>query len=200
MRLYEFKNNDASIDVIVTTDGCGEQKNVFITTTPTGPGYKVAGTIPERSGSIQTLGFDFVNGTMRKHQDFIDFATKTGLQLIQWNEGLKESSPIILVPLGGLFNYVFTVTSPVSFVKAGEAKALTIVSTKQKIVNGALVGNVTNVSTTGVVTSGQAQFSIAGTTVTAKANAGTTNISGSVELTQAESGKKIVVNLTQLGV
>lgn len=196
MRLYEFKNVDGTIDVTVTTDGCGNQKRVFITTTPTGKGYAKAGPTGT-DPSIQALGFPFVAGTEVDHNDFISFAEKAGLQLLQWNEGLGEPS-IELVTKDGSFVYTLTVTSPVNFVKAGETKALVIVSKKQKTVNGIPEGALIDVATT--VTATGTGFTVSGKSIVAAANAGTTANNGTATVTQTEGGKKVVVSLIQAGV
>lgn len=200
MRLYEFKNADASIDVIVTTDGIGEQKNVFITATPTGPGYAISGTIPEGDGTIQSLGFDFVNGTMREHQDFVNFAIKANLQLLQWNEGFGERASIEVVELGGPFQYTLSAVSPLEFPKAGATKTLSITSTKQKLVDGVPTGNVLDTDTTETLVGTSSTFQFDGTSVTAPANAGTTVLEGEIKVVQIGSGKTTSILLTQAGV
>lgn len=200
MRLYEFKNADASIDVIVTTDGIGEQKNVFITATPTGPGYTTSGTIPEGDGTIQSLGFDFVNGTMREHQDFVNFAIKANLQLLQWNEGFGETTPIEVVELGGPFQYKLSAVSPIEFPKEGATKTLSITSTKQKLVDGVPTGDVLDADTTETLVGTSSTFQFNGTSVTAPANAGVTVLEGEIKVVQVGSGKTTSIILTQAGV
>lgn len=191
MRLYQFKNTNNSINVTVTTDGIGEQKRVFITATPTGPGHKTSGTIPEDSGAIQALGFDFVVGTQRDHQDFVDFAEKAGLDLIQWNEGSTDKD----------YLYTLTVTpTTLSFDKEGGTKSLNIISTKQKVVNGAPTGTSIPVSIVNHVISGGAEFTAAGNVIIAKTNTGPSTLSGTAKILQIEGGKRVDVTLSQAGV
>lgn len=189
MRLYEFKNNDRSIDVTVTTDGSGEQKRVFITTTPTGPGYSKAGPTTGKP-SIQAFGFPFVAGTEVDHQDFVSFAERTGLDLIQWNEGLGDKDYV----------YTFIVTpTALSFDKQGGKKFLDIISTKQKVVKGIPTGTPIPISIVGHVISGGTEFVSTGNEVTAKANPGPSSLSGTVKILQIESGKRVDVTLSQAG-
>lgn len=198
MRLYEFKNGDGSIDVVVTTDGLGDQKKVFVTDTPTGKGYQVSGSIPESSGAIQALGFYFTAGVAYDHRDFVVFAEKAGLQLLQWDEGLGTTMTEV-VSLDGTYVYTLSVESPVNFVKAGETKALTIASTKQKVIDGVPQGSPetipTNISSvTGV------GFSASGTSIIATENTSSTERTGTAVVTQDISGKSVEVSLIQAGV
>lgn len=198
MRLYEFKNSDGSIDVVVTTDGLGDQKKIFVTETPTGKGYQVSGSIPETSGAIQALGFNFTAGMSYDHRDFVVFAEKAGLQLLQWDEGLGTTMKEI-VPLDGTYVYTLSVVSPVNFVKAGETKALTISSAKQKVIDGVLQGSPETIPTniSSVIGVG---FSASGTSIIATENTGSTERTGVAVVTQDVSGKSVEVSLLQAGV
>lgn len=201
MRLYEFKNADGSIDVVVPTDGIGNQKRVFITETPRGisvPGDQTP-TPPNPDNDILSMGFDFVAGTMREHLDFILFAANSGLQLIQWNEGLGETSPEELVPANLAFNYAITATpATLSFAKDGETKSFEVVSTKTVTSESAIKGMVINVPFTAAITG--TGFTLAGNTVTAEANTGAER-TGTVTLTQSQpetGAKTATVGLTQV--
>lgn len=88
MRLYEFKDKEGTIDTIVVTDGCNDQKNVFITETPRNV-----------NDAILAMGFNFVVGTEVMHQDLVKFATDNELQLLVHHEGLQnEIEEVVALP------------------------------------------------------------------------------------------------------
>lgn len=78
MRLYEFKKADPAIDTVVVTDGCNDQKRVFVTETPR-----------NANAEIQAMGFNFQVGESYMHEEFVDFATKNGLQLLVHHQGIQ---------------------------------------------------------------------------------------------------------------
>lgn len=193
MRQYEFKNKDGDIDVIVITDGIGEQKRVFVTETPRGISYPgdVTPTPPNSNNKIFEMGFNFISGVLYEHLDFVMFARKNGLQLIQWNEGLGELSPEVIV---SFVEYVFTATSPVQFTAAGEKKVIAITSTKKED-----SGTVEDTAYTGEITKGADVFtwSAADHSVTASANASAVVKTGELTLTQTDTGNVVKVVLNQ---
>lgn len=85
MRLYEFKNNDDTLDLILVTDGIKGQERVFITESPR---EVVEGSLAK----TQALGFNFEAGKEIVHNEVIDFALTNDLECIEWDEGLKNEA------------------------------------------------------------------------------------------------------------
>ena len=85
--------------------------------------------------------------------------------------------------------------SSLSFAGAGGTKSFTVTSTKQKKVNGVNSGSPVSVGYSNSVSG--SGFSISGNSVTAKNNASSSSRSGTVTVTQGESGKKVTVSLSQ---
>ena len=85
--------------------------------------------------------------------------------------------------------------SSLSFAGAGGTKSFTVTSTKQKKVNGVNSGSPVSVGYSNSVSG--SGFSISGNSVTAKNNASSSSRSGTVTVTQGESGKKVTVSLAQ---
>lgn len=200
MRLYEFKKSDKNIDVVVVTDGINDQKRVFITETPRGlpiPGKVMPKDDTNPNLAILEMGFNFVAGTEREHLDFILFAINNGLQLIQWNEGLGETTPVELVPENMEVEYSVTADpTTLSFAAAGETKSFNVKSIKTVTTEGDYKGMIIDVNYKTAITGDG--FSLNGLAVTASANTGAVR-SGTVTITQLEgdSPKTASVTLSQ---
>lgn len=198
MRLYEFKNQAGEIDVTVVTDGLGEQKRIFVTETPRGisvPGDMTPPS-PNPNNDIIKMGFDFVAGTQREHLDFVRFALKNDLKLIQWNEGLNELSPIEVVEG---YNSVFTVNpTEATFIKASAPDVtLTIVSTRTPWGES----GAEEIPFFAEITKGADHFSFDPSTknISAKDNTTGEDILGTLVLKQSYSEKQVVINLISEG-
>lgn len=198
MRLYEFINQDKSIDVTVVTDGIANQQKIFITETPRG--ISVPGQIetsPNTNNEIFGMGFNFVSGTERYHNDFVQFARSNNLELIQWNEGLGEVSPETVVTGS---NAVFTADpSSLSFAKtAAPAQTVEVVSTLTP-----WGGVAANLPFEGYISKASSVFSVDLTKtpieVSAVDNPTAEDILGELTLLQPYTGKKVVVSLTSKG-
>lgn len=200
MRLYEFKKAADNIDVVVVTDGVGEQKRVFVTETPRGisaPG-DMTPTPPNPNNKILEYGFNFVAGVMYEHLDFLLFAIDNGFQLIQWNEGLNEESPIELVPEELEFEYAISVDpTAITFAAAGETKSFSVTSTKKVTSEGILKGMITECKFTPTITGTGFTYGT-GNTIVAAANTGAQR-TGTATFTQTEgdSPKSASISLTQ---
>lgn len=98
MRLYRFIDTDSKINVTVVTDGCQNQKNVFITEIRgiVSPGYTEASE-DEIAGSnaIIALGFPFVVGTEVTDEEFRAFASTNDLTLEITPEELNGEVEVI---------------------------------------------------------------------------------------------------------
>jgi hypothetical protein len=198
MRLYEFKNSDKNIDVVVATDGSGEQKKVFITETPRGipiPGNTSA--IDNPNSAILEMGFDFVAGTEREHLDFLLFALNNGLQLIQWNEGLGEISPIELLPEKMEFGDYKVEADPteLSFTAAGGSDSFTVKSTKTVTSEGFVKGMIVDVKYKVEITGDGFSLNDTEDMVIASANTGAGR-SGTVTITQLEGDSPATASIT----
>lgn len=200
MRLYEFKKAADNIDVVVVTDGVGEQKRVFVTETPRGisaPG-DMTPTPSNPNNKILEYGFNFVAGVMYEHLDFLLFAIDNGFQLIQWNEGLNEESPIELVPEKWEFEYAISVDpTAITFAAAGETKSFTVTSTKKVTSEGILKGMITECKFTPTITGTGFTYGT-GNTIVAATNTGAQR-TGTATFTQTEgdSPKSASISLTQ---
>lgn len=199
MRLYEFKNSDKNIDVVVVTDGIGDQKRVTITETPRGisaPG-DVTPTPPNPNNEILGMGFDFVAGTEREHLDFLLFALNNGLQLIQWNEGLGETSPVELLPEKLEFgNYKVEVDpTTLSFAAAGGSESFAVKSTKTVTSEGIVKGMIVDVKYKTEITGDGFSLNDTKDTVIASANTGAER-SGTVTITQLEGDSPVTASIT----
>lgn len=88
MRLYEFKKATPSIDVVVVTDGCNDQKRVFVTETPRNLG-----------DDILAMGFNFQVGESYMHEEFVKFAEDNELQLLVHHQGIQtEIEEVVAEP------------------------------------------------------------------------------------------------------
>lgn len=95
------------------------------------------------------------------------------------------------------WNYYLTVSpTSMSFGAGGGSKTFTVSSYKRKVLNGVEQSGDTSVSLKSTTISGTG-FSLSGTTVSASANEGTSNRTGTVTITQNESNKTLTVNLSQ---
>lgn len=97
------------------------------------------------------------------------------------------------------WNYYLTV-SPTSmlFGAGGGSKSFTVSSYKRKVLDGVEQSGDTSVSLKSTTISGTG-FSLSGTTVSASANEGTSNRTGTVTITQNESNKTATISLSQSG-
>lgn len=95
------------------------------------------------------------------------------------------------------WNYYLTVSpTSMSFGAGGGSKSFTVSSYKRKVLDGVEQSGDTNVSLKSTTISGTG-FSLSGTTVSASANEGTSNRTGTVTITQNESNKTATINLSQ---
>lgn len=99
----------------------------------------------------------------------------------------------------GTWNYYLTVSpTSMSFGAGGGSKSFTVSSYKRKVLDGVEQSGDTSVSLKSTVISGSG-FSLSGTTVSASANEGTLNRTGTVTITQNESNKTATISLSQSG-
>lgn len=97
------------------------------------------------------------------------------------------------------WNYYLTVSpTSMSFGAGGGSKSFTVSSYKRKVLDGVEQSGDTSVSLKSTVISGTG-FSLSGTTVSASANEGTSNRTGTVTITQNESNKTATISLSQSG-
>lgn len=97
------------------------------------------------------------------------------------------------------WNYYLTVSpTSMSFGAGGGSKSFTVSSYKRKVLDGVEQSGDTNVSLKSTTISGTG-FSLSGTTVSASANEGTSNRTGTVTITQNESNKTATISLSQTG-
>lgn len=97
------------------------------------------------------------------------------------------------------WNYYLTVSpTSMSFEAGGGSKSFTVSSYKRKVLDGVEQSGDTSVSLKSTVISGSG-FSLSGTTVSASANEGTSNRTGTVTITQNESNKTATISLSQSG-
>ena len=97
------------------------------------------------------------------------------------------------------WNYYLTVSpTSMSFGAGGGSKSFTVSSYKRKVLDGVEQSGDTSVSLKSTTISGTG-FSLSGTTVSASANEGTSNRTGTVTITQNESNKTVTISLSQGG-
>lgn len=97
------------------------------------------------------------------------------------------------------WNYYLTVSpTSMSFGAGGGSKSFTVSSYKRKVLDGVEQSGDTNVSLKSTTISGTG-FSLSGTIVSASANEGTSNRTGTVTITQNESNKTATISLSQSG-
>lgn len=97
------------------------------------------------------------------------------------------------------WNYYLTVSpTSMSFGAGGGSKSFTVSSYKRKVLDGVEQSGDTSVSLKSTTISGTG-FSLSGTTVSASANEGTSNRTGTVTITQNESNKTATISLSQTG-
>lgn len=97
------------------------------------------------------------------------------------------------------WNYYLTVSpTSMSFGAGGGSKSFTVSSYKRKVLDGVEQSGDTSVSLKSTTISGTG-FSLSGTTVSASANEGTLNRTGTVTITQNESNKTATISLSQSG-
>lgn len=97
------------------------------------------------------------------------------------------------------WNYYLTVSpTSMSFGAGGGSKSFTVSSYKRKVLDGVEQSGDTSVSLKSTTISGTG-FSLSGTTVSASANEGTSNRTGTVTITQNESNKTATISLSQNG-
>lgn len=95
------------------------------------------------------------------------------------------------------WNYYLTVSpTSMSFGAGGGSKSFTVSSYKRKVLDGVEQSGDTNVSLKSTTISGTG-FSLSGTTVSASANEGTSNRTGTITITQNESNKTATISLSQ---
>lgn len=97
------------------------------------------------------------------------------------------------------WNYYLTVSpTSMSFGAGGGSKSFTVSSYKRKVLDGVEQSGDTSVSLKSTTVSGTG-FSLSGTTVSASANEGASNRTGTVTITQNESNKTATISLSQSG-
>lgn len=97
------------------------------------------------------------------------------------------------------WNYYLTVSpTSMSFGAGGGSKTFTVSSYKRKVLDGVEQSGDISVSLKSTTISGTG-FSLSGTTVSASANEGTLNRTGTVTITQNESNKTATISLSQSG-
>lgn len=97
------------------------------------------------------------------------------------------------------WNYYLTVSpTSMSFPASGGSKSFTVSSYKRKVLDGVEQSGDTSVSLKSTTVSGTG-FSLSGTTVSASANEGISNRTGTVTITQNESNKTATISLSQSG-
>lgn len=97
------------------------------------------------------------------------------------------------------WNYYLTVSpTSMSFGAGGGSKSFTVSSYKRKVLDGVEQSGDTSVSLKSTTISGTG-FSLSGTTVSASANEGTSNRTGTVTITQNESNRTATISLSQSG-
>lgn len=95
------------------------------------------------------------------------------------------------------WNYYLTVSpTSMSFGAGGGSKTFTVSSYKRKVLDGVEQSGDTSVLLKSTTISGTG-FSLSGTTVSASANEGTLNRTGTVTITQNESNKTATINVSQ---
>lgn len=95
------------------------------------------------------------------------------------------------------WNYYLTVSpTSMSFGAGGGSKSFTVSSYKRKVLDGVEQSGDTSVSLKSTTISGTG-FSLSGTTVSASANEGALNRTGTVTITQNESNKTATISLSQ---
>lgn len=180
-----FTNIDNSKQLTVITDGIDSQLNVFVTENTVGDVdyFKSLGIVVE-PGMTYNIG------------RFKEWAFIGPFRLLYYPEGLNDEAQI-LVDIEEKFEYTFTVTpTTLSFVNTGETKQVTIVSTRQKTINGEPEGDPENVDYT---TTNLVNVTVSNDSITMAANADPTEKIGSVTYVQDVSNKEVVVNCTQAG-
>lgn len=97
------------------------------------------------------------------------------------------------------WNYYLTVSpTSMSFGAGGGSKSFTVSSYKRKVLDGVEQSGDASVSLKSTTISGTG-FSLSGTTVSASANEGISNRTGTVTITQNESNKTATISLSQSG-
>lgn len=202
MRLYRFIDTDKKIDATVVTDGSCDQKRVFIT--------EMRGIVPagglavnedEQAGSdaLLALGFNWHVGHAVMHEELVAFAENNGLTLTinQIDEGGKSVS-VNLTPASVItYDYTLTATpTSLSFANTGETKSFSVVSTKQKKLNGNVSGSAVDVAFSFEV-AGSGFSKSTGNNVVATENTTESERTGVVTITQSESDEVDTINLSQ---
>lgn len=201
---YILTTNPSSLSFINT----GETKSINVTSTkqkvingtPSGETIKALVTV-----ELAGVGFSYEeidNGYDITVTENPGETQRTGtLTINQTDEGGKSVS-VNLTQAASVITYDYTLTATptsLSFANTGETKSFSVVSTKQKKVNGKNSGSPIVVDYTTVVsgegfTKGSSEYS-----VIAAANTGAER-TGQAVVTANEGGKTATVTLTQLGV
>lgn len=201
---YILTTNPSSLSFINT----GETKSINVTSTkqkvingtPSGETIKALVTV-----ELAGVGFSYEetdNGYDITVTENPGETQRTGtLTINQTDEGGKSVS-VNLTQAASVITYDYTLTATptsLSFANTGETKSFSVVSTKQKKVNGKNSGSPIVVDYTTVVsgegfTKGSSEYS-----VIAAANTGAER-TGQAVVTANEGGKTATITLTQLGV
>lgn len=184
-----FTTQDQSHQLTVITDGIDSQLNVFTTENCRGDIDYYAGL-----GIVIEPGKTYNLGTLK------EWAYNNALILKSYPEG-ANAEEIVLSDITETWEYTLTVEpTSLSFVAAGENKTFTVISTKQKKINGIVSGSAEPVAYTTSVTGDGFTKGANDTTVTAAQNTTTSVRSGSVTITQSEpasGAKTATITLSQ---
>lgn len=183
----------------------GETKKVTVTSTKqTVINGKPSGTPANVGTSAKVTGTGFTSASVSGGYNIQavenpNAAQRTGNVVITMNEGGKNVT-VNLTQAASVITYEYTLTpnpASISFVANGESKTFSVVSQKQKKLNGENSGAPTNVTyTTAVSGTG---FSKGGndTTVVAAENTAESQRTGKVTISAVEGGKTAEITLTQ---
>ena len=180
-----FTTEDNSKQLTVITDGIDSQLNVFVTENTVGD-----------VDYFESLGIVIEPGHTYNIGKFKELAFANQLRLLSYPEGLNEEAMVLQDIQKGTI-YTFEITTPeLTFTNEGGTQQIQGNSYKQTYVNGKPEGEPEAVQVT-YVESGEGFAVDNSGKVTAGANMTANVRNGQVTCTQAESGKIILVTLTQ---
>ena len=183
-----FTTRDQSHQLTVVTDGIDSQLNVFMTENCRGDIDYYAGL-----GIVIEPGKTYNLGTLK------EWAYNNALILKSYPEG-ANAEEIVLSDITETWEYTFTVKpTSLSFVNTGESKQVVVTSKKQLIINGEPEGDPEDCAFTSSLSgNGYSKSDSEGTiNVTVTENPGTTVRNGVLTLTQTDSKKSLIINLSQ---
>lgn len=198
---YNLTVNPTSLSFVNT----GETKKLTVTSTKqTVINGKPSGTPVNVGTSAKVTGTGFTSASVSggyniQAAENPNAAQRTGNVVITMNEGGKNVT-VNFTQAASVITYEYTLTpnpASISFVANGESKTFSVVSQKQKKLNGKNSGSPTNVTYTTTVSG--TGFSKGGnnTTVVAAENTAESQRTGKVTVTASEGGKTAEITLTQ---